>query len=114
MGEFKNGILMNILMTTFSIALIGLNIFFCYDWLFNPESGLLGSSNIHWMVYVGIGLAAFIWFIFVIYLFVYMFITLGFENLVNSNLVQKLYRVEEYLDDCSPVSPIGIEIKETF
>ena len=92
MGDFANGLPMKIISVFLSIAMIAINIFFCYD----QVTAYLDDST-HWIIFVLLGSAVFIYAIFVTYLFVFMLINLGMESLTKHNFIRKIYRVEEFV-----------------
>lgn len=90
MGEFANGLAMKITTTLLAIVVIVINIFFVVTYV----GETVGGS--YWLILVVF--VAILYFIFVFYLAIFMFISLGFERLATFGLVQKLYRLEGYLD----------------
>jgi len=108
MGEFTNGTFTKIYTTVLTILMIGIQLYFCGDQVFSY------LSDTHWIVYVAISIAIFLYLVFVLYLFIYMLINLGFEKLVHYKLIQKMYNVQEFIDDCSPVSPIVLTTHKKF
>ena len=108
MGEFTNGMFTKIYTTILTILMIGIQLYFCGDQVFAY------LSDTHWIVYVAISIAIFLYLVFVLYLFIYMLINLGFEKLVHYKLIQKMYNVQEFIDDCSPVSPIVMTTHKKF
>ncbi len=50
-------------------------------------------------IYAVVGLVAVLYALLVIYLAGYLLITLGFEKLVDYKWVQKIYNVEDYLEE---------------
>ena len=108
MGEFTNGMFTKIYTTILTILMIGIQLYFCGDQVFSY------LSDSHWMVYVAISVAMILYLVFVLYLFIYMLINLGFEKLVHYKLVQKMYNVQEFIDNCSPHSPMVMSTQKKF
>ena len=100
MEEFTNGMFTKIYTTILTILMIGIQLYFCGDQVFSY------LSDSHWMVYVAISVAMILYLVFVLYLFIYMLINLGFEKLV--------YNVQEFIDNCSPHSTIGMSTQKKF
>ena len=50
-----------------------------------------------WYAYLGIVVAAVIYFTFILYLMVYLLICMGWERLSQIHIVKAYYRVEEFL-----------------
>ena len=96
MGDFANGLAMKVISVFLSIAMIGINIFFCYD----QVTEYLDDTT-HWIIFVLLGCGIFIYAIFVIYLFVFMLINLGMESLTKHDIIRKIYRVEEFVSENS-------------
>ena len=92
MGDFKNGIGMKIFTSLIAIGIIAINIYFV------AQSTSENLPNL-WYAYFGVGVAAIIYFCFILYLAIYLFICLGWEDLVNKSWVKKFYNVEEFLID---------------
>ena len=90
MGDFKNGIGMKIFTSFIAIGIIAINIYFV------AQSTSENLPNL-WYAYFGVGVAAVIYFCFIIYLAIYLFICLGWEDLVNKSWVKTFYNVEEFL-----------------
>ena len=94
MGEFNNGRLMKTFASLLCTVVIIINIFFVSTTL--TESL---DENTGWYIYLVIALGATFYAVFVGYLTIYMFISMGFEGLINYQWVQKYYNVQEYLEE---------------
>ena len=90
MGDFRNGIGMRILTSVIAIGIIAINIYFVAVSVTEKVPNL-------WYAYLGIAVAAVIYFSFVMYLSVYLFICLGWESLIEIEWIQKFYNVEGFL-----------------
>ena len=94
MGDFANGPIMKILSSALAVIVIGINIFFVSETLSEQL-----TAGTHWLVYAGIFVGVAFYALFVVYLAIYLLITLGFESLVHLKWVQKAYNVQEYLEE---------------
>ena len=90
MGDFKNGIGMKVFTSFVAVGIIAINIFFVAQ-----ETGE-NLPNL-WYPYLGIAVAAVIYFCFIFYLAIYLLICLGWENLARNPWIQKFYRVDGFL-----------------
>ena len=90
MGDFKNGIGMKIFTSFVAVGIIAINIFFVAQ-----ETGE-NLPNL-WYAYLGIAVAAVIYFGFIFYLAIYLLICLGWESLARKPWIQKFYRVDGFL-----------------
>ena len=90
MGDFRNGIGMRILTSVIAIGIIAINIYFVAVSVTEKVPNL-------WYAYLGIAVAAVIYFSFVMYLSVYLFICLGWESLIEVQWIQKFYNVDGFL-----------------
>lgn len=90
MGDFKNGIGMKIFTSFVAVGIIVINIFFVAEYAGENLPNL-------WYAYLGIAIAAVIYFCFIFYLSIYLLICLGWENLARKPWVQKFYRVDGFV-----------------
>jgi hypothetical protein len=89
MGDFRNGRAMRIFTSIVAIGIIAINIYFVV---------VSVTENVNsWYAYLGIAVAAVIYFGFVMYLSVYLFICLGWESLTEFEWIQKFYNVDGFL-----------------
>ena len=92
MGDFKNGILMKTFTSMIAVVIIAINVFFVATYAGDKLPSL-------WYAYLGIGVAAVIYFCFIAYLAIYLLVCLGWENLARISFIQKIYRVEGFLEE---------------
>ena len=92
MGDFKNGIWMKTFTSIIAVMIIAINVFFVATYAGDKLPNL-------WYAYLGIGVAAVIYFCFIAYLAIYLLICLGWESLAQKSFVQKIYRVESFLEE---------------
>ena len=90
MGDFKNGIGTKIFTTFVAVGIIAINIYFVVTSVTENVDNL-------WYAYLGIAIAAVIYFGFVVYLSIYLLICLGWESLARKTWIQKLYNVDGFL-----------------
>ncbi|EEZ98001.1 protein Malvolio [Tribolium castaneum] len=81
MGEFVNGLGMRVVFTILGVVIIGINIFFVTDTLI--------ELNINSYYYIAIGIAAALYFIFVLYLALHCYISFGGKKIEQRPWVQK-------------------------
>jgi len=88
MDQFKNNLFSKVVTCSISVIIIFINFYFCYqsfdNWI--PE-----DSQYLWLL---VGAFAIVYLLFLVYLLVYMFICLGWESLIEYQLIQRFYRVE--------------------
>ena len=107
MGEFTNEMFTKIHTNILTILMIGIQLYFCGDQVFSY------LSDSHWTL-DGLCDHFSCYFPIFTYSFTYMLINLGFEKLVQYKLIQKIYNVQEFIDDCSPHSTIGMSTQKKF
>ena len=90
MGDFKNGRSMKIFTCFVAIGIVVINIFFVVQQVSENLPNL-------WYAYLGIAVAAVVYFWFIAYLAIYLFICLGWEGLTKKPWIQKFYNVDGFL-----------------
>ena len=93
MGDFTNGGFMKTFATVVSLIIIGINMFFV-------GGTVAGLPNV-WWVWVPLVVLGIPYLAFVAYLGLYCAICLGAESLVEYEWVQKIYRVDDFLEERS-------------
>ncbi|KAJ3628160.1 hypothetical protein MTP99_015485 [Tenebrio molitor] len=81
MGEFVNNMFMKVVFVILSVVIIAINIFFV--------TGTLADLDINSNVFIAIGIAAAIYFIFVLYLALHCYISFGNKRIENHPWIQK-------------------------
>lgn len=90
MGDFTNSRFMKIFATIVSLIIVGINLFFV-------GGTVAGLPNV-WWVWTPLVLLGVPYLLFVGYLGLYCCICLGAESLVDYEWIQKIYRVDDFLE----------------
>jgi len=91
MGQFKNSLPQKIIICLLSVIVLAINMIFVFQYV-NQTVGYA------WYYLVPIVVYFLAYFVFVAYLSVYLFICLGFEQLTKYEFLQKIYKLEKFLE----------------
>lgn len=111
MGEFQNGIFMQVVTSVLGIIVIGINMYFVNDFVQNNMPN-------HWAVYLALAVFIYFYIVFVLYLVGFLLVTFGVAAIADIRYIGSYFRQPYFLNEfasCHNVSQCdSVAYRKTF